>query len=76
MKFVELDTLLKESDFICIMTPYTPETKNLIRARELTLMKKSSILINMARGGIVNEDDLFSELRDEEIWAAGLDVFE
>ncbi|MCM2531240.1 D-glycerate dehydrogenase [Neobacillus pocheonensis] len=76
MTFVEFDFLLKESDFVCIMTPYTPETQDLIGARELSLMKKTSILINTARGGIVNEDDLYSALKSGEIWAAGLDVFE
>jgi glyoxylate reductase len=76
MKFVELDSLLEESDFVCIMTPSTPETINLISARELSLMKKTAILINTARGGIVNEDDLYCALKNGEIWAAGLDVFE
>jgi glyoxylate reductase len=76
MKFAELDSLLKESDFVCIMTPSTPETINLISARELSLMKKTAILINTARGGIVNEDDLYCALKNGEIWAAGLDVFE
>ena len=76
MKFVGLDTLLKESDFVCILTPYTRETKNLIGYKELLLMKKTSILINTARGGIVNEEDLCRALKEGEIWAAGLDVFE
>jgi glyoxylate reductase len=76
LKYTELDTLLSQSDFVCIMTPYTPETKNLIGARELSLMKDTAILINTARGGIVNEDDLFHSLKEREIWAAGLDVFE
>lgn len=76
MTYTELDDLLKESDFICILTPFTPETKNLIGARELSLMKKTAILINTARGGIVNEDDLYHALKEGEIWAAGLDVFE
>jgi glyoxylate reductase len=75
MKFIELDSLLKESDFVCIMTPYSSDTKGLIGARELSLMKKTSILINTARGGIVNEDDLYWALKSGEIWAAGLDVF-
>lgn len=76
MKYVDLDLLLKESDFICILTPFTPETKNLIGARELLLMKNTAILINTARGGIVNEADLYHALNEGEIWAAGLDVFE
>jgi glyoxylate reductase len=76
LKYIELDSLLSQSDFVCIMTPYTPETKNLIGARELSLMKDTAILINTARGGIVNEEDLFHSLKRREIWAAGLDVFE
>lgn len=76
IKFEELDHLLQIADFVCILTPYTPETKNLISERELKLMKSTSILINTARGGIVNEDALYKALTNGEIWAAGLDVFE
>ncbi len=76
MKYVELNQLLNESDYVCIMTPYTPETKYLIEGKELALMKKTAILINTARGGIVNEKDLYNALLAGEIWAAGLDVFE
>jgi glyoxylate reductase len=74
--YVELETLLKESDFVCIMTPYTPETHNLIGAAELSLMKPTAVLINTARGGIVNENALYHALKSRTIWAAGLDVFE
>lgn len=76
LQFVDFDSLLKESDFVCVMTPYTPETKNLISYDQLKLMKNTAILINTARGGIVNEKDLFDALKNGEIWAAGLDVFE
>lgn len=76
LTYTELESLLKQSDFICIMTPYTPETKNLIGLYELSLMKNTAILINTARGGIVNEEALFHALKEGEIWAAGLDVFE
>lgn len=76
MKYVEMECLLKESDFVCIMTPYTKETENLITAKELTMMKETAILINTARGGIVNEADLYQALLKKQIWAAGLDVFE
>jgi glyoxylate reductase len=74
--FCDLDQLLKTSDFVCIMTPLTDETRNLIGKRELSLMKKSAVLINTARGGIINEADLYQALADGTIWAAGLDVFE
>lgn len=73
--YQELDELLKASDFVCILTPYSAETKDLITARELKLMKKTAVLINTARGGIVNEDDLYDALANGDIYAAGLDVF-
>ncbi|MBG9567092.1 D-glycerate dehydrogenase [Brevibacillus agri] len=76
LEYVDFDTLLKESDFVCVMTPYTPETRNLIGERELSLMKSTAILINTARGGIVDEAALYKALKDGTIWAAGLDVFE
>ena len=77
LRYVEkLDELLKESDFVCVLTPYTSETKNLIGREQLSLMKESAILINTARGGIVNEEALYDGLKNKEIWAAGLDVFE
>lgn len=74
--YADLDELLRRSDFVCIMTPYTPETRQLIGARELSLMKPTAVLINTARGGIVDEDALYHALRNSQIWAAGLDVFE
>jgi glyoxylate reductase len=74
--YTDLETLLRQSDFVCVLTPYTAETKDLIGKYELLLMKKSAILINTARGGIVNEEALYEALKNEVIWAAGLDVFE
>ncbi|RBW68274.1 2-hydroxyacid dehydrogenase [Bacillus taeanensis] len=71
----DLETLLKESDFVCVLTPYTPETENLIGKEQLALMKSSAVLVNTARGGIVNEGDLYHALKSGEIFAAGLDVF-
>ena len=76
LEYREFTNLLKESDFVCVMTPLTPETKGLIGKRELAQMKKTAILINTARGGIVDEDALYEALVDGTIWAAGLDVFE
>lgn len=75
VEYRDLDALLQESDFVCILTPYTVETKNLIGERELSLMKKTAVLINSARGGIVNEQALYEALQNGTIWAAGLDVF-
>ncbi|RSK55156.1 2-hydroxyacid dehydrogenase [Bacillus canaveralius] len=73
--YYDFDDLLKESDFICIMTPYSPETKNLIDRDQLSKMKNNAILINTARGGIVNEEALYEALKSGRIWGAGLDVF-
>jgi len=72
----DLDPLLKESDFVTIHAPMTPETKNLLNAAKLKLMKKSARLVNDARGGIVNEADLCAALKDGTIACAALDVFE
>ncbi|QOV10244.1 2-hydroxyacid dehydrogenase [Viridibacillus arvi] len=75
-EYAELDILLKESDFVVLLTPLTSETKGLIGKREIALMKNSAILINVARGGVVDEQALYEALLNKEIWAAGLDVFE
>lgn len=75
-EYTELDDLLIQSDFVVILAPFTSETSGLIGQRELALMKKTSILINSARGGIVDEEALYDTLKNEQIWAAGLDVFE
>lgn len=75
-QFAELHDVLRESDFISILLPYSREVHHLISQKELSLMKKNAILINTARGGIVDEDALYNALNNETIWAAGLDVFE
>jgi glyoxylate reductase len=76
IQYVDKETLLRDSDFVVVLTPYTPETKNSIDTAELSLMKPSSVLINTARGGIVNEEALYEALKNGDIWGAGLDVFE
>ena len=73
---LSLDELLKVSDIVTIHAPLTPENKELINARTLGLMKPAAILINVARGGIVNEADLHQALKAGLIAGAGLDVFE
>ncbi|MFG6120080.1 2-hydroxyacid dehydrogenase [Thalassobacillus sp. B23F22_16] len=73
--YEELEELLRNSDFVCVLTPYTPETHHLISERELSLMKETAVLINTARGGIVDEEALYHALKNRKIWAAGLDVF-
>jgi D-3-phosphoglycerate dehydrogenase len=68
--------LLKKSDFISIHTPLTENTKNMISIKEIRLMKKSAIIVNTSRGGIINEEDLTKALIDKTIAGAALDVFE
>ncbi len=72
----EKDELLREADFVSLNAPYTPETHHIIGARELQMMKPSAILVNTARGPLVDEQALVSALRHGTILAAGLDVFE
>lgn len=73
---VDLDTLIKESDVMTIHVPLTPETKHLIAKQQFEMMKENAFIINCARGGIINEDDLFEALSTNKIRGAGLDVFE
>jgi len=73
---VDLDALLRESDFVSLHVPLTPETQHLIGRRELQLMKPGAHLINTARGPVVNEAALVEALREKRIAGAGLDVYE
>jgi glycerate dehydrogenase len=71
---VDLPTLLRESDVITLHVPLTPQTRNMIGAAELKLMKRGAILINTARGGLVDEQALADALRSGDIAGAGFDV--
>jgi glyoxylate reductase len=73
---LELDALLRESDFVSLHVPLTGETRHLIGRRELGLMKRSAYLINTARGPVVDEAALVEALRERRIAGAGLDVYE
>jgi len=73
-KYVDLDTLLAESDIITIHTPLTKDTYHLINEERLKKMKKGAILVNTARGPIVDIDALVKALREGWIAGAGLDV--
>lgn len=73
--YVDLPTLLRESDFVTIHVPLTPETEKMIGERELSLMKPTAVLINTSRGKIVDEDALVRALREGKIAGACLDVF-
>lgn len=76
LKLVDRDTLLRTSDFVCINTPLSEETRHLVGARELGLMKPTAYLINTARGPIVDEKALYQALRARKIAGAALDVFD
>jgi glyoxylate reductase len=73
-EYVPLDDLLRQSDFVSLHVALTPETEHLIGARELSLMKPDAILINAARGPVIDTDALVAALRDGEIGGAALDV--
>jgi len=73
---VELGTLLSFSDIISLHVPLTPENRHLIGRRELGLMKPTAVLINTARGALIDEDALVEALRTRRIAGAGLDVYE
>ncbi len=74
-KKADLDEVLSKSDIVTIHVPLIPQTKNLINAEKLAKMKKGSILINAARGGIVDEDALAGALKEGPLSGAGFDVF-
>jgi D-3-phosphoglycerate dehydrogenase / 2-oxoglutarate reductase len=75
VRLVDLDTLLAESDFISVHLPKTPETIGLIGTDELAKVKPSLVLVNAARGGIVDEAALYAALKEGRIAAAGVDVY-
>lgn len=74
-KSVPLDELLSQSDFVSLHCPLNDQTRNLIGPRELSLMKRTSYLINTARGGIIDEDALYEALSTHQIAGAALDCF-
>jgi glyoxylate reductase len=75
-KFVSKETLLKESDFVSLHVPLIEETKHYIGEKELSMMKKTAVLINTSRGPVVDEAALAKALKEKKIFAAGLDVYE
>jgi glyoxylate/hydroxypyruvate/2-ketogluconate reductase len=75
-QYVSQETLLREADHVVLVMPYTPQNHHLIGAAELALMKPTATLVNVARGGIVDDAALARALHEGRIGAAGLDVFE
>jgi lactate dehydrogenase-like 2-hydroxyacid dehydrogenase len=75
-RFAQKDELLRASDIVILILPYVPQTHHYIGRRELALMKPTAVLINVARGGIVDDNALIEALAARRIWAAGLDVYE
>jgi glyoxylate reductase len=73
---VDLETLLRESDFLSVHTPLTEDTHHLIGSKQLAIMKSTSFLINTSRGSVVDEAALVEALRDGSIKGAALDVYE
>ncbi|HDS1151806.1 TPA: glyoxylate/hydroxypyruvate reductase GhrB [Pluralibacter gergoviae] len=75
-RYCELDALLEEADFVCLILPLTDETRHMFGAEQFKKMKSSAIFINAGRGPVVDEEALIEALKSGEIHAAGLDVFE
>ena len=75
-RYLDLEELLRASDFVSIHTPLTPETTHLIGAKELSSMKREAVLVNTSRGPVVDEAALADALAESRIFAAGLDVYE
>ena len=76
VKLVSLEELLRTSDYVLVNCPFTPQTRGLIGARELALMKPDAVLVNTARGPIIDQNALIEALTNKTIRAAALDVFE
>jgi glyoxylate reductase len=76
VEYRELRSLLREADIVSIHTPLTEETYHLIGEKELSLMKPTAILINTARGAVVDQKALYKALKERRIFGAGLDVYE
>ena len=76
VELMDVDDLCKVSDFITLHVPLTPKTRHIIGKEQISLMKKNAIIVNCARGGLIDEDALYEALKDKKIRGAGLDVFE
>ena len=73
-KFTDLETIVEQADFITIHANLNESTRNMFGAAQFAAMKKTAVIVNTARGGIIDEDALYDALKSGEIYAAGLDV--
>ena len=73
---VELEELLKTSDFISIHVPKNKETINLVSKEKLSIAKEGSIIINTSRGGLIDEQEVFNLVNENKLYSAGFDVYE
>jgi lactate dehydrogenase-like 2-hydroxyacid dehydrogenase len=76
VSYASKENILRESDFVVVMVPYSAATHHLIKAEDLALMKPGAIFINTARGGVVDDVALIAALKKNRIAGAGVDVFE
>lgn len=74
VEMVDFDTLLRESDILSIHSPLDDSTRNVFNLENMKKMKKTSYLVNVSRGGIINESDLYTILKEKHIAGAGIDV--
>ena len=75
-RYVSKEELLKTADHVVVVMPYSPESHHLIGAKELALMKPTATIVNIARGGIIDEEALIHALKTQSIFSAGLDVYD
>lgn len=75
-RYVPLAELMRQSDFIAVVTPLTEETRGMIGKEQLAQMKRTAVFVNVARGPVVDEKALYEALKEKKIYAAALDVFE
>lgn len=73
--YKQLDNIIPRADIVAMVVPLTPETKNLINSKRISMMKKGSIIVNTGRGGTIDNEALFEALKNGQISAATLDVF-
>jgi phosphoglycerate dehydrogenase-like enzyme len=76
IQLVDLETLMRQSDFVCVNCPLTPQTRGMIGERELSWMKPTSYFINTSRGAVVDQTALYQLLKERRIRGAALDVFQ